>query len=83
MVDGQLSFFEAALKGYTTWKTGHGSTPQDDVRLQIRGAGLEADSAVKEQLRTTIEDHLERWGDRLLQMEFEVAALGLKVYSRR
>lgn len=33
MVDTQLSFVEAALKGYTRWETGHGSDPQEDVCL--------------------------------------------------
>ncbi|KAH8661650.1 armadillo-type protein [Tricladium varicosporioides] len=54
-VDAHFTVIEAALKGYMKWRSVHGSKLQQD----------------QEQQRVAIENNLEAWCERLLELNFE------------
>jgi exportin-5 len=72
-LDAQFTVVEAALKGYMKWRTAHGSKPQQDVSHHpyYSGVGI---NPCKEQQRVAIENNLETWCERLLDLgsSFEV-----------
>ena len=71
-VDAHFTVVEAALKGYMKWRSAHGSKPQQDVqRLRWLFLKCKANS-IQEQERTNMENNLEAWCERLLEMNFEV-----------
>lgn len=71
-VDAQFTVVEAALKGYMKWRSTHGSKPQRDVRTGKSPPTGSLLTKEQEQERTAIEDYLESWCARLLEMQFEV-----------
>ncbi|THV49418.1 hypothetical protein BGAL_0196g00160 [Botrytis galanthina] len=69
-VDKNFTVVEAALKGYMKWRAGHGSDPQRDVITRTARLTHPTDYQ-QEQERTSIEDNLETWCQRLLELKFE------------
>lgn len=80
-VDAQFTVVEAALKGYMKWRSTHGSKPQRDVRAVQLPAAESLLIEKQEQERTAIEDYLESWCERLLELQFEVCKCYI-VYRR-
>jgi exportin-5 len=70
-VDAQFTVVEAALKGYMKWRSAHGSKPQQDVLRSIQLMRHLTDEW-QEQQRIDIENNIETWCERLLEMQFEV-----------
>jgi len=72
-VDAQFTVVEAALKGYMKWRSSHGTKPQRDVKMSPSPANEALLTVEKEQERIAIENYLESWCERLLELQFEVS----------
>lgn len=66
-VDSQFTLIEAAVKGYMRWRRHHLKDNVGDAVSPLEKADL-----AQEQQAAEVEEILEAWCDKLLQMSFEV-----------
>lgn len=70
--DAHFTVVEATLKGYIKWKSSHGSKPLQDVKHST-GCTSESYAEInQEQERTAMENNIEAWCERLLELNYEV-----------